>query len=220
MPTITLYHAPGACSRVTMNALEEIGLAYEDKPINIYAGEQKAPRFLAVNPTGKVPALRIDSKVLTENAAILFSLHQMYPHARLLPDETDASNAGLQDLVWCSSTLHPMVRQIRMPTRYTDGDPDGIKAHGMKHFAAVAARIAARINDGRWWYGERWSIVDVYLYWICSTAAAGGVDLTGYPSILDHVKRVRARDSFVRALARERAAVQTAGITLPPGLSL
>jgi glutathione S-transferase len=217
-----LFHFPGACSRVTMNALEEIGLPYEDRAVNIMAGSQKSPEYLAINTKGKVPALQIDGRVHTENAAILYFLNDRYPHAQLLPKAGDGveTNECLEDLVWCSSTIHPMVRQVRMPIRFTDGDPSGVKAHGLQHLPRVLDQVSDRVRNDRWWYGDRWSILDVYLYWNYSTAASGGLDLSRWPALVSHGKRVRSRPSFIRALARETAALEANGIQLPSGASL
>jgi glutathione S-transferase len=222
MSTIVLYHTPGACSRVTLNALEEIGLAYEDRPVNIFKGEQKLPEYLAVNPKGKVPALLVDARLHTENAAIVYFLHRNHPDAGLLPPAGHgiSVNEELEDLVWCSSTVHPMVRQVRMPVRFTLGDTEGVRAHGLQHLPGLLGQIAQRVADGRWWYGERWSILDVYLYWNYSTAESGGMDLCPWPAIADHALRVRARASFERALAREYAALERSGMQLPLGARL
>jgi len=221
MSQIILYHAPGACSRVTFNALEEIGVEFEDRTVDITAGEQKSASYLAVNPKGKVPALKLGHYVHTENAAILHFLNQLYPEAHLLPDaQAVAPNETLEDLVWCSGTLHPMVRQIRMPIRFTEGDTSGVKAHGMRHLASLLDRVADRLSGDRWWYGEQWSILDVYLYWNYSTAASGGLELERWPALYSHTARVRDRPSFTRALAREQAALQRAGMQLPAGASL
>ena len=118
---LKLYHCPFACSGVTMNALEEAGLEYDDQLVNIGTGEQKRPEYLAVHPDGKVPALAVDDEVLTENPSILMFLHGIAPDARLLPNVGSPLARARQasDLVWCSATVHPMVRQIRMPVRLT-----------------------------------------------------------------------------------------------------
>lgn len=222
MSEITLFHAPAACSRVTLNALEEIGIKFEFHSIDMGRGEHKSPKYLAINPNGKVPALRIGRDVLTENAAILYYLHTQYPSAELLPPEDGRlpKNVPLQDLVWCSSTLHPMTRQVRMPIRLTKGDPDGVKADGIEKWLPVLSVMTERLSGGRWWYGDRWSIADVYLYWNYSTAASAGLDLSGHPALLDHTARVRARPSFQRSLRREEDAVRKRDIALPPGASL
>jgi glutathione S-transferase len=222
MSDIILFHCPGACSRVTMNALEEIGLEFEDRAINLLAGQQKSPEYLAVNPKGKVPALKVGDRLHTENAAILYFLDLKHPAAHLLPKAEDGipPNEGLEDLVWCSSTIHPMVRQVRAPIRFTNGDPEGVKAHGAQHLPAILDQISLRVSNGRWWYGNHWSIVDVYLYWNYSTAAGAGIDLSAWPALLEHGGRVRGRPSFIRSLARENAAVASHGIQLPPGTNL
>lgn len=211
---ITLYQFPGLCSRVTMNALEEIGLDYEDRTVNTRAGEQSTPDYLALNPKGKIPVLVIDGTVLTENAAMLHYLATQYPQANLLPRTGDAlaDLQGLIDLIWCSSTIHPLVRQVRRPDKLTQGDPEDVRTPGIATMTKECRRMAERIGSG-WWYGDRWSIVDTYLYWAYSTAQLGGFPLDEHPLLLDHARRVRARPSFQRVLAREQAALDRLGIT-------
>ncbi|OJU17426.1 MULTISPECIES: glutathione S-transferase family protein [unclassified Sphingomonas] len=210
---LTLFYFPGACSRVTMTALEAAGVAYHDRLVNIRTDEQKSADYRRVNPKGKVPALAVDGRIMTENAAILVFLDRLFPAAGLLPHSDDpvAEIAPLSDLLWCSSTLHPAMRQIRAPDKFTAGDPAAVKADGMGKFAAEATRIAAGV-DARWWYGERWSIVDIYLFWLCNVAEKGGFPLHDYPAIIDHAARVRALPPLIRALDRERAGADRAGI--------
>ena len=221
MTEITLYHAPGACSRVTLNALEEIGLDFDDHAIDLGKLQQRSPDYLAVNPMGRVPALKVGDRLLTENAAILHYLHRSNPGARLLPDEAALPpNQGLQDLVWCASTLHPILRQVRAPQRYTAINLEAVKERGIELMTPILSVIADRLSDGRWWYGASWSILDVYLYWIYSTVAGAGVDLSPWPALAQHGVRVRSRSSFQRALAREQNAMARTGMQLPPGMTL
>jgi glutathione S-transferase len=212
MTDLTLFLSPGACSRVTLNALEEIGLDFAVKLVDLSKNEQKSPGYLAVNPKGKVPALRIGDRVMTENPAILAYLDRTHPDARLLPHAADpiTDSQALIDLTWCCATLHPLVRQIRNPQRFTAGDTSGVKANGMENFAPIVGSIASRVDGQRWWYGADWSILDVYLSWACTTAQAGGINLADFPTVLDHARRVEARPAFQRALAREREAVEAA----------
>jgi len=218
MSQITLYQFPGACSRVTLSALEEIGLPYTDQVVNLRTELQKSPEYLRINPKAKVPAISFDGRIMTENAAILAFLNWQHPAARLLPASEDALEAaqGLVDLIWCSGTIHPIVRQIRMPAKWTKGDPSGVRADGIEKFAKECEGFAARLSDDRWWYGASWSIIDVYIYWAYSTAAKGGFPIANYPALIAHATRVRARPSFQRALARELAAVEREGIDVRP----
>ncbi len=222
MTNTTLYHAPGACSRVTLTALEKIGATFSDIAINTRQNQQNSPEYLAINAMGKVPALKIGSRVFTENAAILHFLHQENPSAGLIPQDKDiiGPNEGLQDLVWCSSTLHPMTRQVRAPARFTTADPDKggpekVREDGINKYQPILQRIADRVADGNWWYGSSWSIVDTYINWNYTTAEKGGLDLTPFPALKDHADRVAAEPAFIRAREREDAATKKFGSAWP-----
>ncbi len=211
MAELIVYMSPGTCSCVTMAALEEIGVPYEDRLISTRAGAQNSAEYLAVNRKGKVPALSVDGRILTENPAILAYLDEQYSEAGLLPrgDDPLVRAQGLSDMAWCSSTLHIGVRQIRNPLRLATRDPDGVHEDGLKKLAKECEYIAGRVGDG-WWYGPTWSIVDTYVYWAYSTAAVGGFPVDDYPVLTGHAERVMARPGFQRMLARERAATERA----------
>ncbi len=214
---LKFYHFPGACSRVTLNALEEAGLEYEDQVVNILEGEQKSPEYLKIHRSGKVPALDVDGQILTENVAMISMLNELHPEAGLLPEVESPLERATQisDLVWCTGTVHPAVRQVRMPVRYTDGDTSGVQAKGHELVTAIAEHVDARVANGKWWYGETWSIVDVYLWWLFLMARLGGFALDGYTNIVDLMQRVEERPSFQQAAARETAAKEAAGIEFP-----
>jgi glutathione S-transferase len=61
--TICLYFAPQTCARVTLTALEEIGVPFETRLVAFLAGEHRAAEFLAVNPSGKVPAIKTEDGI-------------------------------------------------------------------------------------------------------------------------------------------------------------
>ena len=217
-----LFMFPGACSRVVMTAFEEAGLPFREHMVNLGRMEQKSPEYLALNPKGKVPALRVGDKVMSEAAAILVRLDRENPAANLLPHDADEmfDDQGAIDLIWCSGTLHPMVRQIRAPQRYTKGDTSGIHADGMDKFARECQLLSERLAGGRWWYGDRWSVDASYLNWLYTTAAKGGFPLNDYPVLLDHAARTAARPSYRRAVEREAAVAEQHKADLPDGFVL
>lgn len=217
---LTLYFCPMTCARVTMVALERSGAAYHVRLINLMAGEQRAPDYLAVNPMGKVPALRIGDRVLTENAAILLYLDGAYPEAGLLPHAIDPVEVATarSDLIWCATSLHPLVRQIRAPAHYTLGDQDAVRAKGVEAVAPILARFEARFAAADWWFGPAWSIVDTYIAWAVAGWATA-IDLAPYPSVAAHGGRVAAQPAFGAMLAREAALMAEAGMQLPPGMA-
>ncbi len=208
MAEFTLYHLPGACSRVTMTALEQCGVDYEDHPVNFAKGEQYSPEYRAINPRGKVPALIVDGRLLGENAAIEWWLHQTFPQAGLFPDVASEWYEAqlLSDLFWVSSGWHPCVRANMMPVRWTTGDPAPVRERGKQLVKPLFEAFDARLADRQWWYGEGWSIIDVYFYWNYTTAEEGEYDLSGLDNLAAHRARVEAWPAFQRALAREDAA--------------
>src|SRR5258706_8969575 len=97
---LTLYFAPGASSMAPHIALNEIGVAFEKRPISFKAKDNRTLSYLAINPEGTVPTLVIDGRPLTEVAAILFYLARRYPEAGLLP--ADDVEAQAQAISWMS----------------------------------------------------------------------------------------------------------------------
>ena len=217
MSKLDFYFCPFACSGVSLCALEELGLEYHAHVINIFRDEHKQPDYLKIHPNGKVPALSVNGRVIIENASILLYLHKQVPESNLLPSTDDPIESARQisDLVWCSSGLHPMVRQIRMPVRFTDGETSGIKAKGEAMFHDVMRRFEERLSGERWWYGEHWSIIDRYILWLTTTAGTGGFPLEDYPSVQEHRDRTSAQPSAIRAWAIEIEAADALGMPVP-----
>ncbi len=213
MAELKLYHLPGACSRVTMTALEHCGLDYEDEVVNLMQGQQHSPEYRAINPRGKIPALVVDGKLLGENAAIVSYLHMEHPEAGLLPPISDPLDGARQlaDLFSISAGWHPSVRANRMPVRWTTGDPEEVRARGKQLLQPLLEGLEARLASRPFWYGQEWSIVDTYLYWNYTTAEEGQVDLSPFPNIASHRARVEAHPAFQRALVREKAAIERMG---------
>ncbi|MEM9105352.1 MAG: glutathione S-transferase family protein [Pseudomonadota bacterium] len=217
MPELKLYFAPRACSRVTMTALIKTGLDFDTQVINIFKGEQYSPEYRKIHRSGKVPALVVDGVPVTENASILSYIDAIAPDAGVLPKTDSLLEKATQrsDLVWCSATIHPMVRQIRMPMRFTDGDTAGVYAVGTKYLKDTLAGVEQRLSEGKWWYGDDWSIVDVYLNWCVMTAASADFPLHEFPAVAEHCKRVPELEPFQKAVKVEDHAMAEAGIVLP-----
>ncbi|MCJ2180744.1 glutathione S-transferase family protein [Novosphingobium album (ex Hu et al. 2023)] len=221
-PVVHAYFAPGACSRVMLHALEEAGLAFEGHPLALMRGEQKSPEYLAINPKGKVPALVVDGDLLTENGAIAWYLANRFPEAGMLPGLDDPVTAAqaLGDLIWCGGTLHPIVRRMMRPALFNESDPDGTRALAAAELGVTARDLDARLEGQDWWYGDTWSLVDTYVAWAFSIAAICGFPLSEYPNLASHTKRLSEKETFKRVVAREKEAVATHDIPLPPGASL
>jgi len=83
MAKLTLYHAAPSRSQVVRWMLEELGEPYDIHLLSLAKGAQSKPDYLAINPMGKVPALKHGDAIITEVAAICTYLADEFPHARL-----------------------------------------------------------------------------------------------------------------------------------------
>ena len=218
MPQLMLYqYTIRACSSVTVYALIELGFTFEDKVIDIRAGEQNSIEYRKIHPFGKVPALVADGDIITENVAILLYLDALKTGI-ILPSVPSPRERATQhaDLIWCTATMHPTIRQVRMPMRYTEGDVSGVRQKGIEDTIHLLDIVEARVSGGRWWYGQDWSILDVYINWGLVTALSTDlISLEGFPAIRSHIQRVRERPSFQVAFKRQIEAKEAAGLTFP-----
>lgn len=176
-------------------ALHEVGAEFDARPLSFAKKENGTPEYLALNPEGKVPALSIDGRILTEVAATLYYLARRFPEARLLPE--DDIEAEAQVISWMSfiaSTVHPARR---------------VGAGRLHEVFSLAERKLA----GREWTVGNYSIADIHLFrlfwrWMDSGGPAPGT----FPAIDAHYERMMARPAVRRVLEIEAAI----GYQLPP----
>lgn len=222
MPTLQLHYAPGACSRVSLIALEESGAPFDAQLVRFMKGDHRSPDYLRLNPKGKVPLLVTDGRPLTENVAILSYLAHEFPERKLLPFTGDpfGDAAILSVLAWCSSGLHPLVNRLRMPQMSCDLPESFARIRAMasaglaQNFAVAEERLASRD-----WYFDDYSLVDAYLYWCWFRATGSGFDASPFPRLVAHEARVLARPAVARALAREAEAeswLESQGLVFRP----
>ncbi|HZF42270.1 MAG TPA: glutathione S-transferase family protein [Sphingomonadaceae bacterium] len=108
--TITLYHSPQTRSSAALTLLEELGVPYELKVLNMKAGEQRRADYLAVNPMGKVPAIFDGEVLVTEQVAIFIHLADRFPEAGLAPALSDPQRgAYLRWLAYYAGCFEPAV---------------------------------------------------------------------------------------------------------------
>jgi len=197
--SLVLYYAPGACSGVTINAIEELGLECEYRKLDLSSGQQKTDAYLSINPHGKVPALITDGQLLTENPAILIYLNSLVSDAKLLPPAGNEYQKMISysDLMWLSSTLHPAVRHVCMPSHFTvNSDVKDVVEKAQSALKTYLDMTDKRLAKSNFWYGEQWTIFDIYLHWCYTRALRGGYSIDGFPALLAHQKRVEIIPSF------------------------
>ena len=149
--------------------LEETGLPYTVKPIDISAGEQQPPAFLALSPNGKIPAI-VDHAAaggplsIFESAAILVYLAEK--SGRFLAPSGAARYDALAWLSWQATGLGPMFGQLGFFMRQKERNEGA-----MARYSAEAARLLkvldARLRETPYLGGGEYSIADISTYpWV------------------------------------------------------
>jgi glutathione S-transferase len=159
-----LYGDKGSGAFSSEAVLAEAGAPYEFKIISLEKHEQREPSFLAINPSGKMPALRLpEGQIVTESLAILLTLADHFPNARLLPPQAGpARTQAYRWLAFMASEIYPMVEISDYPERFVEKD----EAKALRNKARERIRerllIVERMVDGPWFLPGGFSIVDIY----------------------------------------------------------
>ena len=161
---LTLYYWPGASSVVPHITLEEIGAPYERKLINLVKGEHKSEAYLQINPRGKVPALSIDGRVLTENVAILTYLAKRFPDARLLPQSLSEEARCVSTMAWFASAVHPTFAHIIRAERFASDTAAqfNMKETARRTFWGHCDEINRLLAGKEWIMGAQYTVSDPY----------------------------------------------------------
>ena len=160
-----LYGDLGSGAFSAESALAEAGAPYKFELVSLEKNEQKQPHFLAINPSGKIPALRLpEGDIVTESAAILLALTDHFPQARLLPPGGSVARAlAYRWLAFMAAEIYPIVEIVDYPERFT---PQGGDGEGLRAIARERIRerilIIERMIQGPFLLAGGFSILDIY----------------------------------------------------------
>ena len=117
----TFYTARGTCALATHIALLEAGADFDVVALDFIKQQQQSPEYLAINPKGRVPALRTPLGVLTETPALLAYVAQSFPERKLAPLDDAFAMARMQELhSYLASTVHVAHAHKRRGARWAD----------------------------------------------------------------------------------------------------
>src|SRR5690349_17867621 len=195
---VTLYHSPNTRSSGTLLLLEELGAPYDIHLLDMKAGEQRQPEYLAVNPMGKVPAIRHGDAIVTEQVAIFLYLADLFPEAGLAPAIGDPLRGPyLRWLVYYAACFEPAVVDRAMKR---DPAPSMMSPYG--DYDSMLRTLTDQLAAGPYLLGERFTAADVLwgtgLAW---TTAFGLVPKL--PEIASYIDRLTARPSVAKVKAKD-----------------
>jgi glutathione S-transferase len=208
---LVLYYSPGASSLGPHIVLEEIGEPYETvlARVDIRSVEENItdPEYLKINPKGRVPALQVDGRILTEAPAILSFLGCRHPEARLMPANPEGAARCHEWMAWLSTTVHAVaLGQIVRPQRFVADAKDfpAVSDKGRANLDAAFTHIEHELHGREWATGGAYTIVDPYLLFYYFVG--GWLQLpmkTRYPAWTQVMERTMARPAVRRVLGKE-----------------
>lgn len=203
---LTFYTHPMSRGRVARWMLEEVGQPYETVLLD-YETSMKAPDYLAINPMGKVPAIRHGDTVVTECAAICAYLADAFPEAGLAP--ASGSPARGPYYRWLFFAAGPIEAAIIDRALGVDVPADKRAMVGYGQYDDVVDVLDRHLASAEYVAGDRFTAADVYL----GSAVAWGTEfgtLPKRPSFDAYLGRIMSRPAAIRANEIDDAALAAA----------
>src|SRR5262245_35983817 len=192
---LVFYTNPTWRGRLVRWMLEEVGQPYRTEILE-FGTTMKAPAYLAINPLGKVPALRHGDTIVTESAAICAYLADAFPVARLAPPPGDRLRGPYYR--WLFLAAGPLEQAESFIELGLEVPPDKRAGIGCATMADMVATIEGALSGREYLVGRRFSAADLYVC-MCLNAGMGSGIMEKRPALVRYVKHLRSRPAAVRA---------------------
>ncbi len=202
---IELWSWPTPNGQKVHIAIEELGLPYTLVPVNIGAGEQFKPEFLAITPNHRIPAIVDDDGpggrfTLFESGAILIYLAEKA--GRLIPEDPVGRYKCLEWLMFQMGGIGPMFGQFNHFAAYA---PEKIP-YAIDRYSKESQRLTrvlnTRLTESPYLAGREYSVADIATFpWVNSAVTRKMLDLTDTPAVARWMEGIAARPAVERGLA-------------------
>ena len=189
MSTMTIYGDPisGNCLKVKWTA-DRLALPYRWIDVAVTKGETRTPQFLAVNPTGQVPAVILaDGRTLSQSNAIILHLAE---DSDLIPADAYARAKMYEWMFWEQYSHEPYIAVRRFFKTYLNRDDADIDPKLLVRGKAALTRMEGALAASPFFVGDALSLADIALVAYTRVAPEGGFDLAEYPVVQAWVGRV------------------------------
>ena len=195
---ITLYYSPQTRASGARVLLEELGAPYDLHVLNMKAGEQRQPAYLAINPLGKVPAIGRRGRLVTEQVAVFIYLADLFAQAGLAPGLDDPLRGPyLRWIAYYGSSFEPALIDHAMKR-----DPAPAMQSPYGDYDAVLETVEAQLAKGPYLLGERMTAADILWGMAFSWTIRFGL-VPKKDVFVAYTERMTARPSFQRVAAAD-----------------
>lgn len=198
--TITFYYTPSTRATGTLILLEELGIKYDLHVLNMKMGEQRKPDYLAINPLGKVPAIRHGDTLVTEQAAIYLYLADLFAEKGLAPALDDPQRgAYLRWMVFYGNCFEPAVVD-----HYLKRPPASQNETPYSSYEEVMDTLENALRPGPYLLGERMTAADLLWATALNWTTMFGI-VPDRPVFRAYIDRITSREIYRRVAAEDQA---------------
>ena len=198
---LVFYTNPRSRGRIVRWMLEEIGQPYRTEVLD-YGTTMKAPAYLAINPMGKVPALRHGDVVVTEAAAICAYLADAFPQVGLAPPHGDRLRGSYYR--WLFFAAGPVEAAVSNKAFGFVVPPEREGTIGYGSFQRVMDTLEQAVSAGNYLVGDKFTAADVY----AGSQIGFGLMFKTFeprPAFQHYWQRITVRPAYARARALDEA---------------
>jgi glutathione S-transferase len=203
---ITLFHLPNSRSTGALILLKELNADYELKVLNIKINEQRGAEYLAINPMGKVPAIKHGDELITEQVAIFLYLADLYPEANLAPKIGDPLRGSyLRWMVYYGTCFEPAIVD-----RASNRESLSPLVSPYSDFDTMLNILIERLSQGDYFLGDKFTALDV-LWGRAFTYVTMFEIVPLLPVIKTYIHRINARPATIWVKEKDAEIVATQG---------
>jgi glutathione S-transferase len=199
LASLTLYHAAPSRSSIAHWMLEEVGEPYDLHVLDLKTGENREAKYLAINPMGKVPALKHGDAVVTEAAAICCYLADAFPQAGLaVPVGDPRRGPYLKWLFFGPGCIEPAVTD----KAFKRAEPPPRSTLGYGDYETVMNVLADALRTGPYLLGAQFTAADV----VIGSTLRWGMQfklIPERPEFVAYTKRLGGRPALQRATEKD-----------------
>jgi glutathione S-transferase len=194
---ITLYGSPRSSAGRCVWTLEEAGIAYTLKDVDMKNKEHKSEAYLNINPMGKVPAMIDGDVTLFESMAINYYIAEKYKK-ELLGTNDGEKGLAMQWSFWATSELQPPIIEIFIQKVFMPDDKrdQSIIENNLKKIPSLLSVLNNSLKEKKYLSGSQFTIGDINTASVVSICPMLGIDFTDYPNIKNWLHSMNERPAF------------------------
>jgi glutathione S-transferase len=196
--SIVFYWHPMSNATPVASALAELDIPHQRIKVDIKAGEQRRPEFLALNPNGKVPTLTVDGAPMFETLAIQLWLGERYGVERgLWPAAgTPERLLAMSWCAWAYVSYGAVVSRLHLATHHADAlDSAGVEKV-LDHVDELLAVLDGHLSGQPWMLGAAYSLADLVVGSVIGYSVFLGARAASHPHVRAWLDRVQARPAM------------------------